>query len=147
MSNCVCSPSREHRRRCQRTLHRHCYTTRRELRPPTAKFAQTHAFPVGNQTPRRVLQLLHSSYNHYSVLSFDREARGGGGLPSTGGRTLPPPVSINRIDLRQADGVSHDHDRPNGPLPACRRRRGFVRSPPSISLSFPGSEAPASSSS
>lgn len=57
---------------------------------------------------------------------------------------MPPPVSINRIDLRQADGVSHDHDRPNGPLPACRRRRGFVRSPPSISLSFPGSEAPAS---
>ena len=53
-------------------------------------------------------------------------------------------MSINRIDLRQADGVSHDRDRTNGPLPAYRRRRAFVRSPPSISLSFPGSEAPAS---
>lgn len=57
-------------------------------------------------------------------------------------RTLPPPVSINRIDLRREAGVSHDRRRDRPPSSSSWFRAQAVAAAAIDSLlSFPGSVA------
>jgi len=137
-----CSVSQEYRQCCQNARSQACIMKPhvRRIRyvihtaPRTRTLRQLHHLPPGNHsynarssrpqsaapldTPATTALVVHVKGSRVRSVRRPGEAVAAAlepteHRPSAAGRTLPPPVSINCIDLRWANGVSHDHNRPD----------------------------------